>query len=240
MAGRVVHFEATGKDGNKLRDFYGKAFGWTFNVMPEMDYGTVDNGGKGINGGIGTAPEASAVFYVAVPDPQATLDEAEKLGGKTTMPVMTIPDIVTLAQFSDPQGNIVGLVKDDDREMPPSDAKAAQYPVTWFEIVGKDGPALRDFYGKIFDWQFNLPPDMDYGMIDGGEHGIGGGIGGSGDAPGHAIWYVEVDDPQAVMDKVIALGATVAMPVENGGMVTFGQFADPAGNHVGIYKMNPQ
>ena len=79
----VVHFQVTGKDGAKLRDFYGKVFGWQFNVMPEMDYGLVDNGGRGINGGIGSGPsDGSAKFYVEVADPQATLDEAEKLGGK--------------------------------------------------------------------------------------------------------------------------------------------------------------
>ncbi|MEX1193727.1 MAG: VOC family protein, partial [Dehalococcoidia bacterium] len=141
MPSRVVHFEASGKDANKLRDFYSNVFGWSFNVMPEMDYGLVDNGGKGINGGIGgvgDAPSGSAPFYVAVDDPQATLDKAEKLGGKTTMPVMEIPNIVTLAQFTDLDGNLIGIVKDDPTMTPPpSTAPPAKNPVTWFEITGK-------------------------------------------------------------------------------------------------------
>lgn len=242
MAAPVVHFEATGKDGDKLREFYSNVFGWTFNVMPEMQYGTVDNGGRGINGGVGgtgPAPSGSAIFYVAVPDPQATLDQVEKLGGKTAMPVMEIPNIVTLAQFTDPEGNLIGLVKDNpDMTPPPSSARPAENPVTWFEITGKDSGKLRDFYSQIFGWQFALPPDMDYGMIAGGERGIGGGVGGAQDGKPHAIWYAEVADPQAMMDKIVASGGKVAMPVMNGGMVTFGLFNDPAGNLVGIYKSN--
>jgi predicted enzyme related to lactoylglutathione lyase len=238
MANSVVHFEVTGKDGAKLRDFYGKVFGWQFNVMPEMDYGLVDNGGRGINGGIGTSPDGgSALFYVEVPDPQTTLDQAEKLGGKTTMPVMEIPGIVTLAQFTDPEGNRIGIVKNDPTMTPPpSQASPAANPVTWFEVAGKDSNKLRDFYGKLFGWQFNLPPDMDYGMVDAGGHGIGGGVGG-GDKP-HAIFYAEVENPQAAMDKIVANGGKVATPVMDGGMVTFGLFTDPEGNLVGVFKSN--
>ena len=50
-------------------------------------------------------------FYVEVADPQACLNQAEQLGGKTIMPVTEIPDMVTMAQFADPQGNVIGLVK---------------------------------------------------------------------------------------------------------------------------------
>jgi uncharacterized protein len=240
MAKQVVHFEANGKDGNKLRDFYGKAFGWQFNVMPEMDYGIVDNGGKGINGGIGTAPEASAVFYVAVPDPQATLDEAEKLGGKTTMPVMEIPNIVTLAQFQDPEGNRIGIVKDDPNQTPPpSTASPAENPVTWFEVLGKDANKLRQFYGQVFGWQFNVMPEQDYGMVDpADEHGIGGGVGAVNGGQPHAIWYAEVADPAAALSKIESLGGKVEQPATDAGMVTFGTFKDPEGNLVGVYKAN--
>ncbi len=234
MADPVVHFEAVGKDGARLRDFYGAVFGWQFNVMEPMDYGIVDNGGAGINGGIGTAPAPHAMFYVAVADPQATLDKIEQSGGKTVTPVMEIPGVVTLATFADTEGNVVGLVKSEGEPPPPS-GEPTTNPVTWFEIVGKDSKKLRDFYTTIFGWQYNLPPDMDYGMIDAG-NGIGGGVG-AGDEP-HAIFYVEVDDPNACMETLVAKGAKIAMPVTDAGMVTFGQFTDPEGNLIGIFKSN--
>jgi predicted enzyme related to lactoylglutathione lyase len=241
MGSPVVHFEATGKDGAKLRDFYGKVFGWQFQVMPEMDYGLVDNGGKGINGGIGGGPQAGGLFYAAVADPQATLDQVESLGGKTVTPVTEIPNIVTFAQFTDPEGNLIGIVKDEPgQEPPPSSAKPAENPVTWFEIVGKDSKKLREFYGKIFGWKYNVMEEMDYGMIDAEPgRGIGGGVGGTQDNP-HAIFYAEVADPQAALDKVAANGGKVAMPATDGGMVTFGMFTDPEGNLAGVFKSNQQ
>ena len=83
-----------------------------------MDYGIVDTHteGTGINGGIAqTQPsEANRVtFYVEVDDLQAYLDKAESLGGKTIMPVTEIQGFVTLAMFTDPAGNAVGLVKSE-------------------------------------------------------------------------------------------------------------------------------
>ena len=72
----------------------------------------VEKEGEGIAGGIGTSQDGSShvTFYVAVDDPQAALDKAEALGGKTVQPVMTIPDMVTLALFADPEGHVVGVV----------------------------------------------------------------------------------------------------------------------------------
>jgi hypothetical protein len=52
-----------------------------------------------------------ATFYVQVDDPQAALDQIEKLGGQTIMPVMAVPGGPTIAMFTDPEGNRVGLVK---------------------------------------------------------------------------------------------------------------------------------
>jgi predicted enzyme related to lactoylglutathione lyase len=33
------------------------------------------------------------------------------LGGKTVIPVTEMPDVVTFAQFADPDGNVVGLYR---------------------------------------------------------------------------------------------------------------------------------
>jgi predicted enzyme related to lactoylglutathione lyase len=47
-----------------------------------------------------------------VADLQAALDKAQKLGGKTAMPPMDVPGGPSIAQFTDPAGNLVGLVKE--------------------------------------------------------------------------------------------------------------------------------
>lgn len=114
MADKVVHFEVVGKDGPKLQQFYGQLFGWTVNADNPMNYGMVDAAESGIGGGIGpTEPggDGRLTFYVGVDDLQAALDKAECLGGKTVMPPMEIPNVVTFALFADPEGHVVGLVK---------------------------------------------------------------------------------------------------------------------------------
>ena len=114
MANPVVHFEVTGKDGKKLQDFYSGVFGWKINADNPMQYGIGNAGdtGGGIGGGIsaGDGGTRQVTFYIAVDNPQAYLDKVESQGGKTVMPVTEIPGMVMLAQFADPEGNIVGLV----------------------------------------------------------------------------------------------------------------------------------
>jgi predicted enzyme related to lactoylglutathione lyase len=109
----VAWFEVTGRDGEKLQQFYGGLFGWKINASNPMRYGMVEAGGGGIGGGIGQSQNGGnqVTFYVAVDDPQTYLDKAERLGGKTVVPVTEIPDMVTFAQLADPEGNVVGVVK---------------------------------------------------------------------------------------------------------------------------------
>ena len=114
MADKVVHFEVVGKDGGKLQQFYGDLFGWTVNTDNPMNYGMVQPDDAGVGGGISPAgPEGSPhlTVYIEVDDLQAALDKAEKLGGKTVNPPMDVPGGPSIAHFSDPEGNFVGLVK---------------------------------------------------------------------------------------------------------------------------------
>ncbi len=117
MGNPVVHFEVLGKDGAALQSFYTDLFGWKINSDNPMNYGIVEKegDGPGIGGGIASSPTGTGqvTFYVAVPDPQAALERAESLGGKTIMGVTEIPDMVTFALFADPEGNVIGVVRDD-------------------------------------------------------------------------------------------------------------------------------
>jgi predicted enzyme related to lactoylglutathione lyase len=120
--GHVVHWEITGKDHDELKKFYGDVFGWQLQTM-EMDgspYTTTGpaEGEGGIGGGIAQSDDPNAqgvVFYIAVEDTDEFLKKVEQAGGKTIVPTTTVPNIVTFAQFVDPQGNRIGLV---NQEMP--------------------------------------------------------------------------------------------------------------------------
>ena len=112
--------------------------------------------------------------------------------------------------------------------------------VGWFEITGKDGPALRRFYSELFDWSINDAGDgSGYGLVEAGEKGIAGGIGASqGGAEGGVRFYVEVDDPAAFLDRAGKLGGrTVVPPTEIPSFgLTFAFFADPEGHVVGLSR----
>jgi predicted enzyme related to lactoylglutathione lyase len=114
---KVVHFEVVGKNGQKLRDFYSKTFNWQIIADNPMDYGMVSAEGEGsIGGGIGATPDGSsghATFYIEVDDVKAVLKQVEKNGGAVVVPETVVPEMVTYAMFTDPEGHLVGLVKSE-------------------------------------------------------------------------------------------------------------------------------
>ena len=122
MGNPVVHFEVIGTDGEKLQKYYAELFGWEIDANNDMKYGMVSrdsnpaaDGNLGIGGGVAGGPPGYAghvTFYVAVPDVEAALQKAEELGGKRIMGPEKIMGMVELGQFSDPEGHVIGVVKD--------------------------------------------------------------------------------------------------------------------------------
>lgn len=99
---------------DKVKKFFTSVFGWKISSDAQYDYGQVSAKDAGIGGGIGPgAPGApnKVTFYIEVNDPDAYLRKIEAAGGKTVMPTMTITPTTTIAQFADPAGNVIGLVK---------------------------------------------------------------------------------------------------------------------------------
>jgi predicted enzyme related to lactoylglutathione lyase len=108
-----VHFEIIGEDAPKLQRFYADLFDWKIDADNEWQYGMVETGGNGgINGGISgdMGGGKRVTVYAQVDDPQKYLDKVESLGGSVLMPVTDMGEVV-IAMFSDPAGNVTGLVK---------------------------------------------------------------------------------------------------------------------------------
>ena len=119
MGQPVMHFEVIGKDGEALRSFYSGLFDWNIDANNEMKYGMVqreDNlspEGVGIGGGIAQGPDGydgHVMFYVGVPDVEAALAKAERLGGTRVMGPEKIMDRIELGHFTDPEGHLIGVV----------------------------------------------------------------------------------------------------------------------------------
>jgi predicted enzyme related to lactoylglutathione lyase len=120
MGQPVVHFEILGKDGEKLQRYFAELFGWEVDTNNPMNYGTVqreanlNRAGVGIGGGIAGAPgdyPGHVTFYVEVPDVEAALAEAERLGGSRLMGPDQVTEGIEIGQFADPEGHLIGVIK---------------------------------------------------------------------------------------------------------------------------------
>lgn len=112
MGNPVMWFEVAAKDRERAKGFYAEMFDWKLADMDAMPYTTIDAGGEGIPGGIGSAPEGydgHVTFYVRVDDVEAGLVKAESLGGTRVMGPMEIPS-GKIGLFTDPQGSLIGLM----------------------------------------------------------------------------------------------------------------------------------
>ena len=103
--------------------------------------------------------------------------------------------------------------------------------VTWFEVIGKDGAKLRDFYSGIFDWKIDANNPMQYGLVQPEPGGIAGGIAGGSPQGPRVTFYVAVDDLHHALAKAESLGGKRLFgPDQVPGGPEIAMFADPDGN----------
>lgn len=117
-------------------------------------------------------------------------------------------------------------------------------PVVHFEVVGKDGEKLVNYYTELFGWEIDANNPMKYGIIQREKTvnedgiGIGGGVGQGPDGyEGHVTFYVEVPDVEEALQKAESLGGSRIMgPEKIMDSIVLGQFADPEGHTIGLVQ----
>ncbi len=117
-------------------------------------------------------------------------------------------------------------------------------PVVHFEVIGKDGEKLREYYSSLFNWKIDASNPMNYGIVakednpaPDGSFGIGGGVAGYDEGEGGVTFYVAVPDIEQALVKAETLGGTRVMgPEKVGDMVELGQFKDPEGHLIGLVQ----
>jgi uncharacterized protein len=118
--------------------------------------------------------------------------------------------------------------------------------VIHFEVIGKDGEKLQNFYSGLFGWKIDANNPANYGVVqrDGNTNadgvGIGGGIaaGPTPDYAGHVTFYVEVPDVDAALARAQGLGGKRIFGPDKvpGTDIELGQFADPEGHVIGLMR----
>lgn len=104
---RISYVELPAKRVGETRDFYAKAFGWTF-----TDYGpsySATTGGD-VDLGLDGSDEAITQLLpiVEVVNLEAALDSVVAAGGEVTVPIFAFPGGRRF-HFRDPAGNVLGV-----------------------------------------------------------------------------------------------------------------------------------
>ena len=109
--------------------------------------------------------------------------------------------------------------------------------VSHFEVHAKDGKKSQEFYAALFGWNVDANNPMKYGMVQGTDGGIGGGVTQAQDGKPMVTFYVEVADLAAALKKAESLGGkTVSPPMDIPGGPTIAMMSDPDGNTIGLMK----
>jgi predicted enzyme related to lactoylglutathione lyase len=115
MGNPIVHFELMGPDGEAQKDFYSEIFDWKVSSVEGFGgYYLAETGEGQLGGAVGTGSEEMpnyVTIYAEVDDIDKKLAQIEEAGGKSVLPKTEIPDMVTYGLFTDPAGNLVGLVE---------------------------------------------------------------------------------------------------------------------------------
>jgi predicted enzyme related to lactoylglutathione lyase len=108
----LCHFEVMSKDTKKAGDFYSQLFDWKLNFDMGEDY-IMFQPESGVGGGIQKietlTPGGGLRIYIYVEDIDAYIKKAVDLGGKQVTPKTDIPNVGWYGEFSDLDGNIIGL-----------------------------------------------------------------------------------------------------------------------------------
>ena len=147
--------------------------------------------------------------------------------------------ILTLVGVSNPNPNPLHAAT---RKAPKADVGAGR--VAWFDITTTDLARSRDFYGKLFEWQFTALPGTNRAaeIVSGGTP-----IGTIRVAEGpisafDGVVYIQVDDIQASCKKAKELGGTIppGFPFNlPDGIGAIAVVVDPAGHPIGLYSRTP-
>ena len=118
---RPVHFEMSFEDAERIKGFYSKVFGWTFqqygdDSMPYWLTTTGPDGEPGINGGLmlrqGGMP-AGTTNTMGVESVDKAVDSIKSAGGKIILEKMAVHGMGWVAYATDTEGNQFGVFEMD-------------------------------------------------------------------------------------------------------------------------------
>ncbi|MGH7616237.1 MAG: VOC family protein [Gemmatimonadaceae bacterium] len=247
--GRFSWHELVTSDPAAAQEFYKKVIGWTTSKFEggAMEY-TMWMAGETPLGGVLQLPKEAVAMgtppnwlaYIEVPDADATIQKAEKLGGKVLVPVRTVDQVGRFAVLSDPQGAVFAVITNATPLAP--EKEPALHEFGWHELSTTDLPAAISFYDALFGWDHQRDFDMGdkgvYHVFGRGELGYGGIMKKPDEVPVSSwLHYIEVDNVDAATERATNAGGTVMVPpmeVPGGGRISI--MRDPQGAMFAVHE----
>jgi predicted enzyme related to lactoylglutathione lyase len=126
-----------------------------------------------------------------------------------------------------------------DRTGGPVEETAKPSPFCHIVIPAPGLQKAKSFYEAIFGWRVQAGvPGPDYWFFESGN--VGGAFQGNRKpAAGSVVLFIQVDDLEATLDRIVNHGGTVTQGRGRIGEATPGYdayFLDPNGNEVGLYS----
>ena len=250
--GRFAWHELMTPDPDAAIRFYREVVGWGIEQFPDMpDYRMWTSGGKQRGGVLRQSEEERRrglaphwLMYVAVPDIDATMRQAEGLGGRVRIPAKSVPGVGRYAILSDPQGIAFSLYTPESPRPGSDEADIGDF--SWHELAAPDPNSAWSFYQALFGWEksgaMDMGPDGMYQMFrrGGGKIDLGAFYKRPADKPGTAAWlmYALVRNADRAAELVTQLGGRVQsgpMDVPGGGRIAI--CVDPQGAAFAVHSV---
>jgi uncharacterized protein len=214
--------------------YYQKVVGWKTQPFDANYLMWVAKSGP--MGGVHTLPAGQItpywLPYVGTTDIEATVQQAQKLGGKVVTPVTDIPNAGRYAVLADPQGATFGVHWSPSSMVPSGMPQLGQF--AWHELATTDYQAAFAFYQALFGWEKVGEHDMGqmgvYFMYGLNGQALGGMFNKPPAMPVAWCCYANVADARkAAKVAVKAGGKLLNGPMQVPGGSWIAQIADPQG-----------
>jgi uncharacterized protein len=234
------------------RKFYAELFGWEAQApSPEFGgYFMFTRNGVPTAGAMGDMGDMGAdnswKIYLATDDIAKTVEAAESDGAQIVSPPMDVADLGTQAVLVDPTGAQLGTWQPGT--FPGFTVLNEHGAPSFFELHTRDHATAVAFYRSVFHWDTDAVGDSDeFRYTTMRDPGGEGELAGIMDAtaflpdgvPAHWSVYWAVDNADATVAKVKALGGSVVADAVDTPYGRLATVADPAGAQFKLRQTKP-
>jgi uncharacterized protein len=245
--GDFVWYELLATSPKSAIAFYEHVIGWSTRPMEGTDQYTLLVSDQGPLGGATQLSEQAKqmgapphwISDVQVDSVDATVATAKKLGARVYLEPTDYPGVGRFAVLADPAGASISVFTPAQPMKSRDRSKSGE--VCWHELLAEDLGSALEFYGKLFGWAkrsvVNMGEMGDYILFGDTERDFGGMFKKPKNAPAAWLYYVEVSDLDAAIERAKVKGGKLCHgPMEVPGGARIAQLSDPEGAMFALHE----